>query len=75
MRWRPMAEMPDELRDGRQVLFWCKSYGYMVSLQYERDRQVPSRSKWRLPWDCECSYFNESDLTSFAEITPPGDTQ
>lgn len=70
MRWKPMAEMTEELRDGRQVLFYSHNYEYMVALQYAGDNRVPHRSCWRFPWN-GIEPFREDELTHFCEIEPP----
>jgi hypothetical protein len=61
--WRPIAELPDELKDGRQVL---------VCEQYDDGSWRADTCRWgdALGWrDGGDQEFDEP--THFAEITPP----
>lgn len=62
--WRPIEEIPDELKDGRQVLLWDGVFGAQVA-------------RWQRFWDT--GFASEidgdpiavEDATHFAEISPP----
>ena len=62
--WRPMNEMPAELRDGRQVLLrhWGGVANYIGCYRY---------GVWELgPF---LSPLTDSHFTHFCEITPPSE--
>lgn len=59
--WRPIAELPDELKDGRRVLVWtCNGYAHVVEWA---DWGEDWRNDEMLPID---------GPTHFAEINAPG---
>lgn len=78
MNWRPMAEMPDELRDGRDVLLWAASprlnnqgvatvgyYCHMTKRWWTPAIQIHAPAYFAeitTPWDGD-------------DTTPPGDTK
>lgn len=75
--WKPIAEMPPELRDGRKLLFWRPLA--------ERSHDPRASVKRCLPHDTYCwpctvpdgaTPCNPTDgachVTHYAEITEPG---
>jgi len=83
--WRPIAEMPEALKDGREVLlgWWERNRGGTANPQ--PDKWVAAVAEWsryaNLPNDWQLSmtgsYAEDGDLyadpTHFAEIDAPKD--
>jgi hypothetical protein len=56
--WRPIAELPDELKDGRKVLLWKERWAFVG--------EWDDKNGWTdQEWD------RIANPTHFAEITPP----
>jgi hypothetical protein len=58
--WRPMNEMPSELRDGRTVLLWSHA-----------DKRADALRCSRGYWIRDNVGFSDECFTHFCEITPP----
>lgn len=67
--WIPIADMPDTLKDGREVLLWetVSRGGSEVATWDPADRWAgPKRGVW-----CSTDGATIHGITHFAEITPP----
>ena len=58
--WRPIAELPDELKDGREVMAWCST----------DEPQIVHWNELRRYWQNDEGQIID-DLTHFAEINAP----
>ncbi len=63
--WKPVAEMPEEMKDGRSVLFWSEVTGWII-LEWHRGRRGWFDEMDR-QWDL-------STFTHFCPINPPEPT-
>ncbi len=62
--WTPIAQLPDELKDGREVLLWSDDPRIKGAIQVD----------WvGTGWAevMEGRLLDDIDFTHFAEITPP----
>lgn len=57
--WKPIAEMPDELRDGREVLVWTTCHMPWLA------------SCWSGNWNDSTDAEIKLTPTHYCEITPP----
>jgi hypothetical protein len=69
--WRPIAQLPDELKDGREVLLWEEDGAATVAIwiDYDPDGYVPEGPF--ASWSDERGPLGFLTITHFAEITPP----
>jgi hypothetical protein len=60
--WKPIAEMPDALKDGRRVLLW------------DVDLEQPETARWHGEWEIYERYGSDTLVgpTHYAEINAPG---
>jgi hypothetical protein len=63
MNWKPIYTMPDELRDGRQVLLWCW-YG-------KRAEVLVYNSQGYWTEHCASARWFTNEFTHYCEITKP----
>ena len=84
IQWRPIAEMPEAFKDGRDVLvgWWDRNVGGWSNPRPDewsavvcrwRTRGSGTYADWELAWTG--SHAEDADIygdpTHFAEITPP----
>lgn len=70
--WKPLAEIPDALKDGRQVLLWEPKYGADVGTWQTGNhwsQQEDDAGYWEALYECALI----EGKTHYAEITPPGE--
>lgn len=71
IEWLPIADLPDEFKDGRQVLLWCGESGADVgtwsSDSHWSDEDIQAGGYWEALYECA----KITGVTHFAEITPP----
>jgi hypothetical protein len=70
--WTPIAQLPDELKDGREVLLWTEFGASVCSwsdnvFAHDEAEQRGERGAWQ----DEQQPMGYIAITHFAEITPP----
>lgn len=65
--WQPIAEIPDALKDGRQVLLWAED----ITPGAEVGTWEAALPSWPEGWTALYDHAPITDVTHFAEITPP----
>lgn len=72
--WKPIADMPENRRDGRPVLLWSR-YGQAVIASFEDERWSTGRfSEYDPSGGYEPSSFVPEEIgevTHYADINPP----
>lgn len=69
--WQPIETLPEDRKDGRQVLLWSKLYK-AVTATWRGDKSP----RWGAGWDAGFStrdndYDDVTDATHWADINPP----
>jgi hypothetical protein len=69
--WTPIAQLPDELKDGREVLLWLGKDGPTLAswVDYSGGGYVPEGEFAN--WSDERGPLGHLTVTHFAQITPP----
>lgn len=65
IEWQPIAELPEELRDGREVLLWV---GFGADVGVWLQQRLGSGAGWA---EDDFDKYPIDGVTHFAEITPP----
>jgi hypothetical protein len=65
-RWKPYAEMPEHLRDGREVLLWCEGWPVAESAHYG-----PIAKSWWLIDDEGYMGYMTCDPDYYCEMIEP----
>lgn len=66
--WRPIAELPDELKDGRDVLLWEDGSAALANWVDYSPGDVGGKSA---NWHDERGSLGHATVTHFAEINGP----
>jgi hypothetical protein len=74
--WRPIAELPDELKDGRWILLKGGEVDHYWDEESDHPPAVVAQwaeygECWQFAWYDSGTYGEYSSPTHFAEITPP----
>jgi hypothetical protein len=68
--WTPIEQLPDELKDGREVLLWLGDDGATVASWVDYSGSYRPEGQFA-DWNDERGPLGFLTVTHFAEITPP----
>ena len=67
--WTPISDMPDDLKDGREVLMWINA-GFSGGDPFAQICMYDIRYNWQ-GWIDTTEHADMGEPTHYCEITPP----